>query len=78
MTDQKFLKEARIAPYETKGGTWMEWREEEVADLRAGLARWINQAREEFNRAERWKLIAFAGWTLALILMGIPVIERFA
>ncbi len=61
--------------------TWLEWREQEISDLRAQIAI-ANEALEGYrtwNRLQRilhrrsihfWRLGAFAGWFLAL-LFGI-------
>lgn len=74
-SDQKFLKSARIEPCEIPGN-WMEWRTDELNALREVAANWIAQAREEAHRACRWRLCAFAGWLLAVMVGAIPVIER--
>ncbi len=55
----------------------MEWRATEIVELRLSVANWIIQAREEHQRANSWRLIAFGGWLLAAILFIIPVIERW-
>jgi hypothetical protein len=74
-SDEKFLKEAGVTPCEIPVN-WMEWRGAEIEQLRASIANWIGQAREEAERADRWKLVAFAGWALAVMLAAIPLIER--
>lgn len=71
--DEKFLKAARIEPCKIDARTWMTWRDEEVDTLRMAVANWINQAREECRRADRWKLIAFAGWAVALMFFYLAV-----
>ncbi len=75
--DQRFLKAAHIRPDDPIKENWMEWRDQEVVELRGAVANWINRARDENARGNRWQLIAFGGWMLAAILFCIPLVERW-
>ena len=74
--DQQFLKAAHIRPDDPVKENWMEWRATEIVELRLAVANWIIQARKECRRSDRWKLIAFAGWFLAAIVLMTTLIER--
>ena len=73
--DEKFLKDARIEPCEIAESAWMAWRDDEVIDLRQALENWIAQTREQAQRAERWKLIAFGGW-FALLAFALTEVWK--
>ncbi len=75
--DQRFLKAVHIRPDDPAKENWMEWRGDEIRELRDSVANWINQAKSEHVRGERWKLIAFAGWAFAAILFFAPLVERW-
>jgi hypothetical protein len=53
--DQRFLKAAHIRPDDPIKENWMEWRTNEVTELRMSVANWINQAAESDARGKRWR-----------------------
>ncbi len=75
--DQQFLKDAHIRPDDPKAENWMEWRTDEVRELRMSVANWINEAREQHQRANNWRAFGVLGWLFAGMLFMIPVIERW-
>lgn len=75
--DQRFLKAAHIRPDDPVTENWMEWRTNEVRELRLAVANWINEAAEIDALATRWRAVAVFGWLVAAMLFMIPVIERW-
>jgi len=76
-TDQKFLKSSGIRPDDPKADNWMEWRADEVTQLRLSVAKWINQAASLDALAKRWRVVAVLGWLFAGMLFVAPLIERW-
>ncbi len=75
--DSDFLKSSGVESRGLNLENWMEWRDDEIRELRGSVANWINQAKAEHARGDRWKIIAFAGWAFAAILFFAPLVERW-
>jgi hypothetical protein len=74
--DTQFLREVGIARAEAEP-RWMNWRAGELEQLRKLCETQGDLLAERQRDAERWKLIAFAGWWLVILAGLSPLISRW-